>query len=39
MMTTTYAGMDVHARTIRVAVLRPGAVRAEECRWRMNPGP
>ena len=24
-MTTTYAGMDAHARTIHVAVLAPGA--------------
>ena len=31
-MGTTYAGMDAHARTIHVAVLRPGASGPEE--WR-----
>ena len=33
-MTTTYAGMDAHARTIRVAVLAPGAGKPEE--WLTN---
>ena len=32
-MTTTYAGMDAHARTIHVAVLAPGAERPEE--WQL----
>ena len=33
-MTTTYAGMDAHAATIRVAVLAPGAERPEE--WQLT---
>ena len=33
-MTTTYAGMDAHARTIRVAVLAPGAGKPEE--WQLT---
>ena len=32
-MTTTYAGMDAHARTIQVALLRPGAGKPEE--WQL----
>ena len=32
-MTTTYAGMDAHARTIRVALLAPGAGKPEE--WQL----
>ena len=32
-MGTTYAGMDAHARTIHVAVLRPGAKGPEE--WQL----
>ena len=32
-MTTTYAGMDAHAATIRVAVLAPGAGKPEE--WQL----
>ena len=32
-MTTTYAGMDAHARAIHVAVLAPGAERPEE--WQL----
>ncbi len=32
-MTTTYAGMDAHARTIQVAVLAPGAREPEE--WQL----
>ena len=32
-MSTTYAGMDAHARTIRVAVLAPGAGKPEE--WQL----
>ena len=37
MMTTTDAGMDAHARTIGVAVLGPGAGRAEE--WQVSNEP
>lgn len=37
MMTTTYAGLDVHARTIHVAVLRPGANEPEE--WQLQHEP
>ena len=36
-MTTTYAGMDAHAATIRVAVLAPGAERPEE--WQLTNEP
>ena len=36
-MTTTYAGMDAHARTIRVAVLAPGAGKPEE--WQLTNEP
>ena len=32
-MTTTYAGMDAHARAIHVTVLAPGAERPEE--WQL----
>ena len=32
-MTTTYAGMDAHARTIQVALLRPGAGKPEK--WQL----
>ncbi len=33
MMDTTYVGMDAHAASIRVAVLRPGAAQADE--WQL----
>ena len=36
-MTTTYAGMDAHAATIRVAVLAPGAGKPEE--WQLTNDP
>ena len=36
-MSTTYAGMDVHARTISVALLKPGAERPEE--WQLEHEP
>ena len=36
-MTTTYAGMDAHARTIWVAVLAPGAGKPEE--WQLTNEP
>ena len=36
-MTTTYAGMDAHARTIQVALLAPGAEKPEE--WQLTNEP
>ncbi len=33
MRDTTYVGMDAHAASIRVAVLRPGAEQADE--WQL----
>ena len=36
-MSTTYAGMDAHAATIRVAVLAPGAGKPEE--WQLTNEP
>ena len=36
-MSTTYAGMDAHARAIHVAVLAPGAGKPEE--WQLTNEP